>query len=336
MKKLFLLLSLAVMIFSFTTLSNRFGNDPQKISNAINKGISLLQPSDRLFLENAGTCHSCHHQDMTAISTYRARKKGYAINDTIYNENLESILATLKSRKSTSAQNNDPVAIVMSGTYSLWALSENNYPANKDMQLLVKNLMQRQTANGSWVSPNPRPPLEYYAFTATALVIKAMNDYATPALQNSVLSRTANAKEWLMKEIPETNEEKAFQLLGLTWAGADENFIRQQAGKLLNDQKPDGGWSQLATLESDAYATGQNLYALFESGQLKPEDEAFEKGIDFLLRNQQPDGSWRIKSRSFPGVPFVETGFPKDGDQFISAAGSNWALIALLLAAPGN
>lgn len=334
MKKLILLSSMAVMILSFTTLSNRFGNDPAKITDAISKGIALLQPSDRLFLENAGTCHSCHHQDMTAISTYRARKKGYPINDTIYNENLESILATLKSRRSTSAQNNDPTAIVMSGSYSLWALSENNFPANKDMQLLVKNLMQRQTREGSWVSPNPRPPLEYYAFTATALVIKAMNDYATPAMRKDVLTRTEKAKAWMIKEIPETNEEKTFQLLGLTWAGADQSFIKMQAKKLIQDQQPDGGWAQLATLETDAYATGQSLYALFESGQLRPGDEVFDKGIAFLLQNQQADGSWRIKSRSFASVPFVETGFPKEGDQFISAAGSNWALIALLIAAP--
>ena len=336
MKKFILLSSLALMILSFTTLSRHLHNDPETISKAVDKGIALLQPSDRLFLENAATCHSCHHQDLTAISTYRARKKGYKINDTIYNENIASILATLKSRKSTSAQNNDPVAIVMSGTYSLWALSENNYPANKNMEVLVKNLMQRQTGKGNWVSPNPRPPLEYYEFTATALVIKAMNDYAPLALKKDVEKRMIKAKEWMIKEVPETNEEKNFQLLGLTWAGADEKFISEQAKKLIGDQRADGGWPQLQTLETDAYATGQSLYALFESGQLKPGDEAFDKGIDFLLKNQQPDGSWLIKSRSFPGVPFVETGFPKGGDQFISAAGSNWALIALLIAAPSR
>ena len=289
-----------------------------------------MQPSDRMFLENAGTCHSCHHQDLSAITIFKAKEKGYAVNDTIFNETIESIQSTLKSRKATNAENDDPVAIVMSGAYSIWALAENNYPSNKTIDLQVKNLMQRQLKNGSWVSPNPRPPLEYYAITATALVIRAMKDYAPLAMREQAVERTRKAVNWLSKEIPETNEEKAFQLLGLSWAKADDKIISQYASKLIAAQQKDGGWSQLETLETDAYATGQSLHALYESGQLKTSDPVYQKGISFLLNNQKPDGSWRIKSRSFASVPFVETGFPTGGDQFISAAGSNWAMLALL------
>ena len=68
-------------------------------------------------------------------------------------------------------QNDDPVAIVMSSGYQLWALWANKYKSNKLIEMLVKNLMQRQTGEGSWVSPNPRPPLEYYSFSATALMV---------------------------------------------------------------------------------------------------------------------------------------------------------------------
>jgi N-acyl-D-amino-acid deacylase len=333
MKKWLVILALVTLVLSFRTITKNH-NDPAAISTAIAKSIAILQPSDRLFLENAGSCHSCHHQDLTAISVYMAKQKGYPVNDTIYNENIASILATLRARKSTNAQHNDPAAIVMSGSYSLWALSENKYPANKSMQLMVKNLMQRQTASGAWVSPNPRPPLEYYAFTATALAIKAMIDYAPVSMNNEVKQRREKARQWMMQEIPEANEEKAFQLLGLYWADADKNSIRVQAKKLLLAQRADGGWPQLDSLPTDAYATGQSLYALYTSGQLETSDPAFQKGISFLLSNQKPDGSWRIRSRSFASLPFVETGFPESGDQFISAAGSNWATIALLLASP--
>lgn len=333
MKKWTILLAICFLVVSFTTINKHDEPPtPEEIKAAINKSIYLLQPSDRLFLQNAGTCHSCHHQDLTAITTYIAKTKGYSINDTISTESIQSIIATLKSRKATNAQYNDPVAILMSGAYSLWALSENKYPANKSMELLVKNLMQRQTSEGSWVSPNPRPPLEYYAFTATALVINAMNAYAPTSLKEEASRRAEKAKTWMMKEVPETNEEKVFQLLGLSWANADPAFIQQQAKKLLAAQREDGGWSQLDSLQTDAYATGQSLYALQYAANLDVNDKAFQKGIKFLLRNQLPDGSWRIKSRSFPSVPFVETGFPTGGDQFISAAGSNWATMALLLA----
>jgi hypothetical protein len=50
-----------------------------------------------------------------------------------------------------------------------------------------------------------------------------------------------------------------------------------------------------------------------------------------LLKTQQADGTWRVKSRSFPFQPYFESGFPYGSDQWISAAGSSWATIALTL-----
>ena len=100
----------------------------------------------------------------------------------------------------------------------------------------------------------------------------------------------------------------------------------------MAEQREDGGWSQLNSLQSDSYATGQSLYALNQTGQLKANDAAYQRGISFLLNTQLDDGSWKVISRSFPVIPFVETGFPHAKNQFISAAGTNWADMALLLA----
>ncbi|HEV8286428.1 MAG TPA: hypothetical protein VGQ09_19100 [Chitinophagaceae bacterium] len=335
MKKWLIISGIALVVAAFTTVSkNSRKNDPEEIKKAVNKSLSLLQTSSHIFLENAGGCQSCHHQDLTAVSLSIAKEKGFAINDTILTEAFDSIMSVIKSKKSIIAENDDPTAIVMSGSYQLWALWANQYKSNKLIEMLVKNLMQRQTKEGCWVSPNPRPPLEYYSFTATALVVQAMQYYAPPSWQAEVSTRTERARAWFMRTVPETNEEKVFQLLGLTWIKGDTKFIQQQAKKLLTSQREDGGWSQLKGLQSDSYATGQALYALHESGQLKANDPAFQKGISFLLRTQYEDGSWKVISRSFPVVPFVFTGFPHEKNQFISAAGSNWATIALLLSTP--
>ena len=53
---------------------------------------------------------------------------------------------------------------------------------------------------------------------------------------------------------------------------------------------------------------------------------------DYAGTKKKEDGSWMVKSRSFPSVPYVDSGFPHGDDQFISAAGSNWAIMALVLA----
>ena len=333
MKKWLVLSAIVTVIAAFTTVTpGNMINDPEEIKKAINKSLPLLQTTSHVFLENAGGCQSCHHQDLTAVSLSYAKEKDIAINEASLNEIFDTIMSIIKSRKPASIQNDDPIAIVMSSGYELWALWANQYKSNKPIEMLVKNLMQRQTAEGSWVSPNPRPPLEYYAFSATALMVSAIQYYVPPSLKSEATQRIEKARAWMMRTVPETNEEKVFQLLGLKWINGDKNFIQQQAKKLLATQREDGGWSQLKNLESDSYATGQVLYALFETGQLKPEHPAFQKGISFLLKTQHEDGSWKVKSRSFPFVPFVENGFPHEKDQFISAAGTNWATMALILA----
>jgi len=333
MKKWLVLSVVVTVIAAFTTVTkeNKINNE-ESIKKAVNKTLPLLQTSSHLFLENAGGCQSCHHQDLTAVSLSLAKEKGFIVNDSNLTEILNSVDTVVRSRKDVLAQNGDPVAIVMSSGYQLWALWANKYKSNKLIEMLVKNLMQRQIYDGSWVSPNPRPPMEYYAFSATALMVSALQYYSPPSLKPEIDKRIERARAWMIKTVPENNEERIFQLLGLKWVNGDKNFIAQQAKKLLATQREDGGWSQLPTLESDSYATGQALYALHETGELKSSAPAYQKGISFLLKTQYEDGSWKVKSRSIPFVPFVENGFPHDKDQFISAAGTNWATMALTLA----
>ena len=333
MKKWLIISGVVMVIASFTTLTTKnITNDPEAIKKAINKSLPLLQRTSHVFLENAGGCQSCHHQDLTAVNLSLAKEKGFAVNDTSLNEIFDSIMHVIRSRKEVLVQNDDPVAIVMSSGYQLWALWANRYKSNKLIEMLVKTLMQRQTNDGSWVSPSPRPPLEYYAFSATALMVSAIQYYSPASLKPEVAQRIEKARAWMVRTVPETNEEKVFQLLGLKWITGDKNFIQQQAKKLLAAQREDGGWSQLTNLETDAYATGQALYALYQSGLLNADDAAYQKGISFLLKTQYEDGSWKVKSRSVPFVAFVQNGFPHEKDQFISAAGTNWATMALTLA----
>ena len=97
----------------------------------------------------------------------------------------------------------------------------------------------------------------------------------------------------------------------------------------MREQRPDGGWGQLAGLGSDAYATGQSLYALMEGGRMPAGDPTLRRGIEFLLRTQLADGSWHVRSRANPFQPPMDSGFPHGKDGWISAAGTSWAVMAL-------
>jgi len=123
-------------------------------------------------------------------------------------------------------------------------------------------------------------------------------------------------------------------VLGMNWANADVKLLKKRASELLSMQHDDGGWSQLPALGSDAYATGQALVALERSRGITVSDTAYQRGVDFLLRTQLADGSWLVHTRSFPVQVYKESGYPHGPDQWISAAGSSWAAMALGLAAP--
>ncbi len=103
-------------------------------------------------------------------------------------------------------------------------------------------------------------------------------------------------------------------------------------GELVRAQRSDGGWAQIPGLDSDAYATGLALYALHVGGRLPPSEPAYRRGVAFLLKDQIADGSWYVRTRALPFQPFFESGFPHGLDQWISAAASSWASMALLLA----
>jgi N-acyl-D-amino-acid deacylase len=78
----------------------------------------------------------------------------------------------------------------------------------------------------------------------------------------------------------------------------------------------------------DAYQTGQVLYALHTAG-LAATSAAYQRGVTYLLRTQLPDGTWFMQTRAFGFQPPVDTGFPHGANQFIAAAATSWAVIAL-------
>ena len=63
-------------------------------------------------------------------------------------------------------------------------------------------------------------------------------------------------------------------------------------------------------------------------------DAAYQRGVQFLLKTQQEDGSWYVKTRALALQPWFDAGFPHGHDQWISAAGTNWAAMALTLTMP--
>jgi squalene cyclase len=162
--------------------------------------------------------------------------------------------------------------------------------------------------------------------------MRSLQLYAPASERAAYDEAVRRAAVWLAKADPHSTEERAFQLLAFGWSKAPEGRIEKAARALIAEQRADGGWSQLPGLTSDAYATGQALTSLVDSGAMTVADAAYRRGVSYLLSTQLADGSWFVRSRAIPIQPFFESGFPHGRDQFISAAATNWATIALSMA----
>jgi len=166
-------------------------------------------------------------------------------------------------------------------------------------------------------------------------MIRALRSYGRPEHDADTRLRIERAGKWLLTAKASRTQEQAFRVLGLAWASADRRAIDAAARALQSLQRADGGFSQLPTIASDAYATGLALFALHEAG-MKPAHRVYQAGLKFLLTTQAADGTWHVKSRSLEFQPYFESGYPYGHDQWISAAGAAYAVLAIAAGVPAE
>ncbi len=299
---------------------------------AVERSILLLQKSDAIFAQKSG-CVSCHNNSLTAMTVAVARKNGFAVNEPAARASVKATASFVELWRERSLQAWPIPGDAATVSYLLVGLAAENHSPDPATDAWARYLKNRQSADGKWWDPSHRPPLEASEFQATATSLRALQVYAPKARRTEYEKAIQRAIVWLKQARPKTNEDRAFQLLGLAWAGANEDAMKDAARDLLAEQRPDGGWRQHDSLTSDAYATGQALTALHEVGALAVTDATYKRGVAFLLSTQLEDGSWYVQSRSIPFQPYFESGFPHGHDQWISAAATNWAAMALVPAA---
>jgi hypothetical protein len=250
-------------------------------------------------------------------------------------EEIAAEEAAILARDVTQTRDQALEGIVMPGGgpattgYLLIGLDVQGHEPDAATDALVRLLTLSQRPDGHWPIAF-RPPSESSEFTATAVAVRGLQLYT---VGDSRTSKQAidEAVRWLTNTSPETTEDRVFRVFGLTWGHAPQAAVRTAAAELLATQRADGGWAQLPGLTSDAYATGQALVALHESG-LAVSDGPYRRGVGFLLRTQLADGSWFVRKRAHPTQVYFDSGFPHGKDQYISTAATNWATLALIAA----
>jgi len=296
---------------------------------AVERSLPLLQHSDVVFLRKAG-CVSCHNNSLTQMTLTAARKNGFDVDEASSKSQLDTIRVYLETWRERSLQDIGIPGGIDTDSYILAGLAASNFAPDAGTDAVAIYLKRRQSADGGWrIQTQSRPPIESSDFEATAITIRALLAFAPKPKQAEYARAVERGAAWLTQKQPKTNEDYVFRLLGLGWAGANKAMIRKAARELIDLQRQDGGWAQLTTLSSDAYATGQALTALAEAGGMAVSDPVYQRGVKFLLSTQLEDGSWFVATRTLPVQPYFDAEFPHERNQFISDAATNWATMAL-------
>lgn len=301
---------------------------PRTIPDAVEQALTMAEKQSHTFIRTGG-CNSCHSQDLPSAALGFARSRGLRVPREI---------PQLPQSMMPSPERLMDFNFV--GPASLaWELVDfgmNGVPKSAFTDAAVRGIAAMQSPEGHWsANESRRPPMNAGDFQAAAVCIFALTHYTPAGSEASMAQAIARAVAWLDRASPQTTQDRAFHALALAWAGErSSESARRSARTLIALQQVDGGWRQLPGMRTDAYATGQVLFALAIAGKMAPTDPVYQKGVEYLLRTQAADGTWHVQTRAIWLQPYFESGFPYGRDQFISTAGTAWAAMALAAAAP--
>jgi ankyrin repeat protein len=301
------------------------------VRDAVVRAVGAIQKAQSSwYTANKQVCASCHHQYQPSLAFRAAREHGIPVDESIARADAEKAFTFADIDRAVQYQY--VIEPAMDDAYRLVAAHAAGVAPNLGTAVYARLLISRQNRDGDWDGFHQRPPSSYSRVTMAALGLRAVQLYHHPSQKAAADAAVSRARLYLQTRRAVATEERAYQLIGLKWAGADRATLQRLARELKGTQRADGGWGSLEGLESEAYSTGQALVALREGG-VGDIDVSYQRGVEFLLKTQRPDGSWHVRTRLRPPAPlsppYFDAGYPEGRDQFISMTGASWAVMAL-------
>ncbi len=300
---------------------------------ATKQGLQRLYQAGRNWQENA-TCFSCHHQPLPMFAAVEAAKFGIPVEAKELKFQSDFTHGYFQPRIETmNVGKHIPGGSATAG-FGLWAMMLNRRPPDDTTTAIVAYLLQVQgiagekaKIEGPWAPSCTRVPMNSKV-GATVLALIGMKHYATESQRKDVEKATTLAEAWLAKAPLGSTDDRFWRLWGLHLFAGNAATIEEIRTALIAAQQKDSGWSQTPKMTSDAYATGQVLYVLRQTGTRR-DDAIAMRAAAYLIRTQYADGSWRVETRAKAVQPYFDNGDPYEKHQFLSVAATSWATAAL-------
>ncbi|MFQ5526356.1 MAG: hypothetical protein ACE5GX_08860 [Thermoanaerobaculia bacterium] len=296
---------------------------PQAIAAGIRRSLVILQEDGqdwmdgRIPIQDGRGCVSCHQVPFGVWSLHEAERAGIVLDAARAAELTRQALDFVALPRKARAMSWGPLVLATSNGSTVASRADFNSFA-----------VDTQTAPGHWEAkgqfPEQRRSLEETNAVATMWTMLAMWTSESIDSANGIESYergyrsvesfgAGESTEWLL--LRSLVEQKLGQ----------EPAARELVDRLVAQQNPDGGWSWLPGEESNAFSTGQVLYALLFEGSTASErhETAIARGTTYLVETQAGEGHWAVPSR------LTSRGAKPSKDYVYTYWGTAWATIGL-------
>jgi hypothetical protein len=324
---------LAIVVWLLSAVASAQDAPPKRaeVDATIERGLAFLV-KDALAWKKQHNCASCHHAGLVILSMREAKQFGRAVDEAVLAELTKWVAESGDGKFGLARPASTPKAASPKAIYFALALGADLRPdaaAQGGLKLLLKTVQAEQTENGSWSAwPGTRPPI----FGNSDECLTALATLAVLPAAAAGDKQATNARDRGVKWLAETKTDDDPQSIALRlvlWKrlGRPAKEWEPLVKSIKDRQNADGGWSQTKDMASDAWATGQALYALACAGA-RPSEAAVSRGQGFLIKTQRADGSWPMTSRpTAPAGEGARSLIP------ITGAGSAWAVQGLVRSA---
>jgi hypothetical protein len=331
-----------IVAFSPVAVTDR---TDREVMHAVERSLPYLAREGESWMEERG-CVSCHRVSFMIWTHNDARVRGVEVDDAKIRASTNwAVVNMLAEREESGGADTISQMLLGRDRGSPWRKKPPRHFKTVDpYETLFEVLLDRQNEDGSWP---PEGQLTTPPEITTGWALLALDSRSEESedldpdddlgdelaeqlarLERRIPETRARALKYLKGIEPhETNEGLVLRVMLEQIYGDGENDSLRR--KLIAAQKADGGWSnRFDHLESDAYATGQTLYALSRIGD--PGDRStIARARDFLVQSQRDDGSWYVPADR------VRAGERSDSlDEVFSYWGTAWASVGLLRTMP--
>src|SRR6185436_6446018 len=267
-------------------------------------------------------CFSCHNNGDAARALYAAARKGYRVPP----EALADTTAWVRQPNRWEHNKGEPgfsdkrLADIQFAASLLAALEAGHVKERASLQEAARKLAADQGVDGAWnIDPGNTPgsPATYGTPLATFMALNALKKADLPETKETV----RKAERWFDKVSPDNVLTAASVVLASdTLSGEWVRPKREDCLKLIRRaQSRDGGWGPYVDSPAESFDTAVVLLALARVRHNPGIVDLIRRGRDFLISQQNRDGSW------------PETTRPSGGDSYAQRLSTTgWATLALL------